>query len=100
MNFKYTKLKKARKPLSTQAKFSDLIDVSEEHYVKIENGYSNPSVPVLLKICETVNIPAQYFFTSGESFLTQEQIDILMDYSDKHLKTILNVLKDLYEGIA
>ena len=100
MNFKYTKLKKSRKSMSTQAKFSELIDVSEEHYVKIENGYSNPSVPVFLKICETVNKPAQYFFTSGESFLSQDQIDILTDCSDKHLKMILNVLKDVYEGIA
>lgn len=78
MNFNYRKLKKARKQLSTQAKFSELIDISEEHYVKIENGYSNPSVTVFLRICKAVNKPAQYFFTSGESFLNDKQKNSLL----------------------
>lgn len=99
MKFNYKKLKKVRKQLSTQSKFSELIDVSEEHYVKIENGYSNPSVPVFLRICKAVNKPAQYFFTSGESFLSEDQNDMLMDFSNERLKIILTVLKDLYDGL-
>lgn len=99
MKFNYEKIKKVRKQLSTQSKFSELIDISEEHYVKIENGYSNPSVPVFLRICKAVNKPAQYFFTSGESFLSEDQNDMLMDFSNERLKIILTVLKDLYDGL-
>ena len=68
--------------------------------LKIENGYSNPSVPVFLRICKAVNKPAQYFFTSGESFLNDKQVDMLMDYNEDYLRTVLSVLKDLYDGLA
>lgn len=100
MKFKYEKLKKVRKPISTQYKFAEAIDISEEHYVKIENGYSNPSVPVFLRICKAVNKPAHYFFTSNASLLSDKQVDLLMNYSEEHLKTILSVLKDLYDGLT
>lgn len=100
MKFNYAKLKKVRKQLCTQAKFSELIDISEEHYVKIENGYSNPSVPVFLKICKAVNKPAQYFFTSCDSFLSDTQVAQLMGYSEDYLRTVLSVLRDLYEGLT
>ena len=68
--------------------------------MKIENGYSNPSVPVFLRICKAVNKPAQYFFTSSESFLNGKQVDQLMDYSEDYLRTVLSVLKDLYDGLT
>lgn len=100
MKFKYSKLKKVRKPICTQYKFAELIDVSQEHYVKIENGYNNPSVPVFLRICTAVNKPALYFFTSSEPYLSEKQIETLMGFSEERLKTILLVLKALYESHA
>ena len=63
MNFQAEKLKKCRKELMTQQKFSEEIGVSFEHYSKIENSYNKPSVPVFLKICHTLKKPAQYFFS-------------------------------------
>lgn len=97
MEFDYTKLKKSREQISTQFKFSELIDISQEHYIKIENGYNNPSVSVFLKICKAVNKPAQYFFTPSESFLSKQQVDLLFGFSNERLKTILTILKSLYD---
>lgn len=98
MNFRTDKLKKTRKEKMTQQKFAESINISYEHYTKIENSYNKPSVPVFLDICSELNKSAQYFFTDEEMFLSCEQFDKLMQYDDKRLQLVLNLLQELYEN--
>lgn len=98
MSIKYDKIKNIRKQVATQLAFSEMIDISADHYIKIENGYNKPSVPVFLRICKTLNMPAQYFFTSQSRYLENSQIEDLMNRDTAELETILHILQSIYEG--
>lgn len=91
-------LKKARKDIgATQAEFSEIIDISVDHYIKIEHGHANPSIPVFLRMCKTLKKPAQYFFAISTPYLTEEQFKQLMECDKKDLETLLSILQALYE---
>lgn len=97
MRFYADKLKECRKNITTQQKFSEELNISFEHYTKVEKGYNNPSVPLFIKICDTLDRPAQYFFWDKEMHLSKSQFDTLMQYDDQKLALLLHLLQQLYE---
>lgn len=97
MEFHRDKLRTCRKNITTQQKFSEKLDVSLDHYSKIEKGYSNPSITLFLKMCDTLDKPAQYFFWNKEMHMSKSQFDTLMQYDEKKLESLLNILQQLYE---
>lgn len=98
MEFRVDKLKKCRKEKMTQQEFAESINISYEHYTKIENSYNKPSVPVFLEICCKLNKSAQYFFSDKEMFMSRNQFNRLLKKDEKHLMLVLNLLQDLYEN--
>lgn len=99
MKIKPEQLKKARKELCiTQEKFAEIINISANHYVKIEHGRTNPSIPVFLQMCKALKKPADYFFTNSVPYLTAAQYRQLMQYDKKDLEMLLALLQMLYDG--
>ena len=84
---------------NTQAAFAELIDISCDHYTKIENGLKNPSIPVHIDICMALGKPSDCFFREDrpDMVLTPEQVEYLKSLDVKELRKILNLLQVLYE---
>ena len=70
LGFKIRTLRKAKK--ITQEHFSELIDVSPRHMVKIENGQVYPSFVTLKKIAQTLNVTIQSLFENDYYAKTEE----------------------------
>lgn len=97
MRLNTDKLKKIRKEQMSQEAFSEKIDVAAGYYAKIENAYCVPSVSVFLNICYNLNKSAQYFLEEGDMFLSSDQQEKLMQYSEERLQLISDLLQELYE---
>ena len=97
MKFRADKLKNCRKNITTQQKFSEALNISLEHYTKVENGYNSPSVPLFIELCDVLDKPAQYFFWDKEMCISKSQFDTLMQYDEKKLELLLHLLQQLYE---
>ena len=82
-----------------QAKFAELLEVGTEHYVNIELGTGNPSIPVHVDICLELNKPSDFFFKEErhEMILSPEQAEKLMNTDEATLEAMLSFLQTLYE---
>lgn len=79
----------------TQAYLSEQVEVSE-HYIRlIENGYSIPSVELLIQICKTLDIPAYNLLQSSNEalrFTKPNFYNCLKSLDEAKLNQILNML--------
>ncbi len=58
------RIKKQRKALGyTQQYVYEKLDISQNHYSRIENGHTGMSVEILLQICSILRITANYILT-------------------------------------
>lgn len=51
----------------TQQEIYDKLDVSHNHYSRIENGHAAPSLELLVNICEMLDISIDYVITGNVS---------------------------------
>lgn len=98
MSFKPDKVKRCRKKLMTQQKFSEKLGISVEHYTKIENAYNKPSVSVFLELCRKLKKPAQYFFWDKSVYFSEQKINEFTQYDETKLVAMLNLVQELYDN--
>ena len=51
----------------TQQEIYDKVDISHNHYSRIENGHAAPSLELLVNICEILDISIDYIITGNIS---------------------------------
>ena len=93
------RLKKFRKAKGlTQAALAEMINVSAVNYAKYECGARVPSLPTLIKLSLSLEVPLECLLSDerDEMHLTNEQITHLRTLSTDQLKAILEQLQNLY----
>lgn len=80
-----TKIQEARLVKGyTQERLAEKCNISTHHISAIENGRSCPSVPVLLSICETLDISTNFIFdgilASKNDSINSMDTEVLLTY--------------------
>ena len=77
--------------------FSEKIGISEIYLCQIEKGQKNGSLPLIVKICETLNISLDFLIYGDNSIDVnkQEVIELVNNASNRQLKIIKEVLLNL-----
>ncbi|MGN0602268.1 MAG: helix-turn-helix domain-containing protein [Oscillospiraceae bacterium] len=93
------RIKRQREALGfTQQVIYEKIDVSQNHYSRIENGRVGMSIEVLLQISEILNVSTDYILTG--KFETASCPDFALKYSklsEKQKRYINQQIEDLKE---
>lgn len=94
------RLKQIRKERGlTQQQLSEDIDITIDHYVKVESGARNVSLPVFVRLCRVLQVSADYFLCEEKpaSALSPEQRAYLQTVEFDELEALLQMLRLLYE---
>ena len=77
--------------------FSEKIGISNMYLCQIEKGQKNGSLPLIVKISETLNISLDFLIYGDNSIdiNKQEVIDMINEASNRQLKIIKEVLLNL-----
>ena len=77
--------------------FSEKIGISNMYLCQIEKGQKNGSLPLIVKICETLNVSLDFLIYGNNSIDVnkQEIIELINNASNKQLKIIKEVLLNL-----
>lgn len=83
----------------TQQSFSEKINISSEHFSKIESRIKNPSLSLHMEICKQLNVPSDCFFNEQHPtpILSCKQFEAFSLLEISELKALLNLLQTLYE---
>lgn len=63
----------------TQQNVYEQLDISQNHYSRIENGHAGTSVELLLRICEVLQVSADYILTGKLG--ASEQTEFIKRYN-------------------
>jgi transcriptional regulator with XRE-family HTH domain len=79
----------------SQMRLSELCGISESHIKKIESGKAHASLDVLVRICNTLEIPFEYLFTNlaENPMLTSSQTEFLNGLKDNQQIVLLEMLQ-------
>lgn len=86
----------------TQAKLTELVDLSEKHISKIEAGIHLPSITAFLKMVKVLDIGMEEFGLSikvEDNEVRNEILECIYDSTDKELEFILPLIKCLKENL-
>lgn len=97
INFKAIgqRIKNLRKKNSyTQEVLAERLDMSTEHLSRIENGYDRPSLALIEKMCEVLNIEEVelMFGISSENSSNKELYSKIELLSDDQKQVIINLI--------
>ena len=96
-----SRIQQARKAAGfTQIAFAEKIGVSTQYISDLERGIVGASVPTIIKICERLNVPTDYFLR-GFDPATNHPVDLLLElqtYSPKQQELILSGLKQFQKA--
>ena len=82
----------------TQQEVYDIIDVSHNHYSRIENGHAAPSLELLLNICEMLDISIDYVITGNvTSDKNPNFVDKFNKLTTKQKQYIINQIDTIKE---
>lgn len=91
------RIKEQRKALGyTQQDIYEKIDVSQNHYSRIENGHVGMSFEILVQLCEILNVSADYILTGRlEPSGSPDFVNRYNELSEKQKKYILQQIDNL-----
>ena len=96
-----SRIKQIRKSAGlTQSVFAEKIDVSTQYISDLERGIVGASVQTIVKICDTLDVPADYVLR-GVDPSTNQPVELLLEfqkYSDEQQDLILNGLQSFYKA--
>lgn len=85
----------------SQEQVALLADITTSYYGQIERGIANPSVALLNKICDAMNITLADIFTKteiildGVDSLSRQILFQLIGKNDREKEVILNIVKQV-----
>lgn len=104
MEFKSTifgqRIAKRRKEIGMkQNELAEIIGVSNNHLSCLENGKENPSVDVLFKICNVLEVTPDYLLMGSmhSNNVPQNITDSLRLCKQEDIKLVQNLVEDLVE---
>lgn len=79
----------------TQEQVAEMVDISQIHYMHLESEHRMPSVKVLFKLCDILNLSLDsiMFLSTNNSILTQELNNYAHKCTDKQLQVILAAMQ-------
>ena len=76
----------------------DKVDISQNHYSRIENGHSAPSLELLVNICEILDISIDYIITGNvTSDKNPNFVDKFNKLTTKQKQYIINQIDTIKE---
>ena len=93
------RISNARKVMGlTQAELAERIGVSEKYLSRIENGNQVPSITIVARICEVLQISADKLLSLPQSTYSSNEIEnAITDFSTEEKKQIIEVIKIIKE---
>lgn len=79
----------------TQEQVAEMVDISPVHYMHLESEHRMPSVKVLFKLCDILNLSLDnlMFLSTNNSLLIQELNNYAHKCTDKQLQVILAAMQ-------
>lgn len=84
----------------TQSKISEILDISEQNYVRVERGYNKTSIYFLFKFCSVFDLSLNEFFKIAESDEDNCLIEMkeLIFRNKTEILELSNIIKKYYEN--
>ena len=98
--FYTSQLKKFRNEKKiSQEEISESVNITNEHYSKIETGARNPSLSIHSKLCLELDRPSDCLLNKkrADVFLDNNIINKLKSLDENNLLKILYIMQTLYE---
>jgi transcriptional regulator with XRE-family HTH domain len=70
----------------TQKELADKLEMTRETISAYENGYAQPSLDVLIKLCDFYHVSADYLLARENSIDTSGQVDAIKPILDEMLE--------------
>ena len=92
----YMRIRKAREDLGyTREKFAEKLDVSVSYLAELERGRTGISVKMLIKVCNTLGLSADYVLFGIERQEDTLRLDAIHRIDEKYLPLLDNVIAEL-----
>lgn len=92
----YTRIRKAREDLGyTREKFAELLDVSVSYLAEVERGRTGVSVKLLIKICSSLGVSADYLLFGAERSADTARLEQIHRIEEKYLPLLDSVIAQL-----
>ena len=92
----YTRIRKAREDLGyTREKFAELLDVSVSYMAEVERGRTGISVKMLIRICGTLGLSADYVLFGSSRETDKLRLEQLNQIDKKYLPLLDSTIKEL-----
>lgn len=80
---------------------SEELGISESHYSKLETGNKQPSLDMIINICQYFDVPMDYLFKDEgyrifSDHVNAEIISEMQEFTDDEYKMLSNVLNYIY----
>ena len=94
-HFNHRKLRLLRKFNGlTQEHFSELLNVSQSAYARMESGYTQSWAVHLNKICEVLKVSPEYFFNSDTTLVNIKEKEKEKSTSDKFISQYQKIIDE------
>lgn len=96
-NIKYFRTRDGK----TQKQYSEMLNITEAHYQKLETGNASPSLDVILEAGIKIDVPIDCLlrnegFNCFDAYATSYFYQEIMKYTDEQFKFYNQVLLDIY----
>ena len=78
---------------------AERLDISNNHMSGIENGKEKPSVPLLARICDQLNVTPDYVLLGNmhSSKISKDISDLLQLCSDEEIEIVTHIIQHFVE---
>lgn len=92
----YMRIRKAREDLGyTREKFAEKLDVSVSYLAELERGRTGISVKMLVKVCNVLELSADYVLFGSERHEDTLRVDVIHRIDEKYLPLLDKVIAEL-----
>ena len=92
----HTRIRKAREEMGyTRERFAEKLDVSVSYLAELERGKTGISVKLLIKVCKTLGLSADYIIFGEERSSDVMLLDKIHRIDEKYLPLLDSVISEL-----
>lgn len=92
----HTRIRSAREEKGyTREKFAEALDVSVSYLAELERGRTGISVKMLIKVCNTLGLSADYILFGSERGADLQRLDEIHRIQDRYIPLLDKVIAEL-----